>query len=767
MTGQRVVVIGASAAGLFAAAGAFGAGAEVTVLERDALTDEAQPRGGVPQGRQPHVFLYRGLLAAEQLLPGLRQDLLDAGAVVFDTADLAWLGAQGWTDRSGTSYQVFSTTRPLLEQIIRRRVEALAHVRIRSGAAAVGLRQSGAGWFVEIAERTEIRADLVIDASGRSSRLPHWLAHRFDGRLRTTEIDAKVGYATRVYAGDADMGDIPGVVLQATVADPTGGIAIPVEGGRWLIGALGMGNSRPPRDVTGFNAFLAGLRDPALSGLARRLEPISDVMVHRQTANTRRHYEEQRDWPDGLLVMGDAFCAFDPIYGQGIAVAACEAVLLRDAIRRGLKIGDSRRLLAQFAETVALPWSIATGTDLRFSTSEQDPPRSSALPNWWTTSLVTLSTHGNVRAASTLGGVYHLMMPTRQLLHPALVRDVRPGPVHRVRTGGTASCGFTGYPGSTTVGSHRGGNGFDWLGVILARARWSFEQLRDTCRAETEGADGGAPDDDLLADHVAGRRSEVGTDAGEEEQHGTKLVDRDDPPPQRVRHESEAAMADLDDGQVTGDQKQYAAEHLGGPHQMVVLLEAQVVDEDVYQADGEGQSAEEKHERRSPAGSQRLVRPPPPAPRVQQTVGPDGSRRVDLQHDRGIAAEREEDPADEEHDVDGVRRRGRELGQQGADGEQGPTHHERQRGHRVAADQPDRDSRSGSDTPDHAADERLDVALTTRSARLPGGGRTLPVLPLHPADERARPPCALHLRPARHVERSLLLGTARHRLSLT
>ncbi len=308
--------------------------------------------------------------------------------------------------------------------IIRHRVEALPHVDIRSGAAVVGVRQSGAGWFVEIADGTEIQADLLIDASGRSSRLPHWLAHRFDGALRTTEIDAKIGYATRVYVGDADMGDVPGVVLQATAADPTGGLAIPVEGRRWLIGAVGTGNNRPPRDAAGFDAFLGGLRDPALSALSRRLQPISDVMVHRQTANIRRHYEALRDWPDGLLVMGDAFCAFNPIYGQGIAVAACEAVLLRDALRSGPKPGDSRRLLAHFAKITALPWSIATTTDLRFPTSEQRPPRSSALPNWWTTSLSSLSTHGNLRAASTLAGVYHLMIPARRLLHPALLRDV-------------------------------------------------------------------------------------------------------------------------------------------------------------------------------------------------------------------------------------------------------------------------------------------------------------------------------------------------------
>jgi 2-polyprenyl-6-methoxyphenol hydroxylase-like FAD-dependent oxidoreductase len=417
----RVVIIGASTTGLFAAAAVAGPGRSVTVLERDDLPPTPVARPGVPQGRQPHVFLHRGLLAAEELLPGFRSDLLAVGAVPFNSADLAWLGEQGWADRNSQSFEVLSTSRPLLEATLRRRVVELPGVRVVGGLSVAGLDSRGTGWTVATADGGEFNADLVIDASGRNSRLAAWLGNRLASAVRTTEIDARVGYATRMYRGDPRIGDIPGVLIASTPTTPTGGLAISVESGHWLIGALGVGDDRPPRDLASFDAFLGRLRDPALARLAQRLEPVSDVSVHRQTANRRRHYDERDDWPDGVVVMGDAFCAFNPVYGQGIAVGACEAVLVREAISAGLEPGTSRLLLRQFAKLVALPWSVATATDLQYPTCQQNPTRLGTLQDNWAKQLERLSVHGNARAAFALSSVYHLMARPRTLLQPALI----------------------------------------------------------------------------------------------------------------------------------------------------------------------------------------------------------------------------------------------------------------------------------------------------------------------------------------------------------
>jgi flavin-dependent dehydrogenase len=336
--------------------------------------------------------------------------------------------------------------------LLRRRVLALPGICLRDGTSVTGIQQDADGWaitlaassgpsrddqgvgsaerVVEEAPSEMLRADLVVDASGRNSRLMQWLGGSWRQRVRVSEVDARIGYASRLYRGIPDVGGIPGIVILATPADPVGALALPVENGQWMVLAVGLGERRPTRDADEFDAFLAGLRDPAVWQLAQQLEPVGDVVVHRQTGNRRRHYEDLPDWPQGLVVVGDAFCAFNPVYGQGIAVAACEAVLLRNSLRANDRPGrgqvpaaavDTRRLQRQFAEVTELPWSIATGQDLRFPTSEKSPTWLDALSNGWGMELGRLAGHGNERAAGILSGVYHLMLPAHRLFHPALV----------------------------------------------------------------------------------------------------------------------------------------------------------------------------------------------------------------------------------------------------------------------------------------------------------------------------------------------------------
>jgi 2-polyprenyl-6-methoxyphenol hydroxylase-like FAD-dependent oxidoreductase len=233
-------------------------------------------------------------------------------------------------------------------------------------------------------------------------------------------VDARMGYASRMYTAAPAMGRLSGIVLQATPRTPVGGLVVPVQDNRWLVLAMGMGDRPPPRDNDGFEKFLTDLPDPAIADFVRAANPVGDVGVHRQTANSRRHYERLRDWPDGLISVGDAFCSFNPVYAQGITVAACEAVLLGQALQAGFGPGDSHRLLRRFAKMAALPWQIAIGQDLRHPSTEGRQTATQALSNAWVRQVAALGVHGNDRAVSTLTRLFHLMGPPRMLLHPAL-----------------------------------------------------------------------------------------------------------------------------------------------------------------------------------------------------------------------------------------------------------------------------------------------------------------------------------------------------------
>ncbi len=421
-------MIGAGFAGLLSTAAAATAGLPVVVIEQDSLVSappggRARPRKGVPQAGQLHILLNRGLRAMETLLPGIAQDLERAGAYRLDSADLPWLGEFGWMPTAFPAHPIVSASRPLVEQVVRQRVADLPGVSIHDGVRVGGLRRSGRRWRLDCTDNTFIDADLVVDASGRSSRLLPWLSGLGTPLPEPRVVDAQLGYACREYRLEGDPLPTPGVVVAATPERPRGGIALRIEEDRWLIVAAGYGPHRPGRTVAEFDSFLTGLPDPAFADLLRRLEPIGDVAVHRQTAN-RRHRMGGANWPPGLLGIGDSACAFDPVYGQGITVAACQAERLQEALRRSLERGhalNTRRVQRRLLAVADLPWSVATSQDLRQPSSQgrESPPQRAM--SEWTAELARLASHGHQRAYRAVSDVYHLAAPPRILFHPALL----------------------------------------------------------------------------------------------------------------------------------------------------------------------------------------------------------------------------------------------------------------------------------------------------------------------------------------------------------
>lgn len=218
---SSAVVIGASLAGLLAAAALARAGRHVQILERDELPDRPVERRGVPQGAQVHIVLEQGWLSAEALLPGVRAEVAGAGAARFGSGRMPWLGEYGWIPCDRPGYPMVSVTRPLLELIVRRRVLALPGVTLRPGQQVRGLSRSGRSWTVHSAGAA-FSTGLVVDASGRSSRLPVWLNDLGFSVPAPEELDAHLGYATRLYRAPKPLPLRTGVVVMGTPATGTG-----------------------------------------------------------------------------------------------------------------------------------------------------------------------------------------------------------------------------------------------------------------------------------------------------------------------------------------------------------------------------------------------------------------------------------------------------------------------------------------------------------------------------------------------------------------
>ncbi|MGH8918146.1 MAG: FAD-binding monooxygenase, partial [Actinomycetes bacterium] len=137
------------------------------------------------------------------------------------------------------------------------------------------------------------------------------------------------------------------------------------EGGRHILSVGGILGDYPPLDPAGFEAFAATACFPDVAEAIAGAEPLNDPVPFRFPSSVRHRYERLQRFPVGLLVIGDAVCSFNPIYGQGMTVAAMEAAALRDLLRDGT-VPASGEYFRRIARMVDVPWEIAVGADLAF-----------------------------------------------------------------------------------------------------------------------------------------------------------------------------------------------------------------------------------------------------------------------------------------------------------------------------------------------------------------------------------------------------------------
>jgi 2-polyprenyl-6-methoxyphenol hydroxylase-like FAD-dependent oxidoreductase len=428
--GDRAVVLGASMAGLLAARVLADAYAQVTVIDRDDLPQTPMHRRGVPHGRHIHGLLARGQQALEELFPGFTAELVAQGVPAGDLLANGRLYFSGHRLRQAhTGLMVLSASRPMLEGHVRARVRALPNVRFIDRCDVVGLATTPDGRRVtgaRVLRRADgsaeelLAADLVVDATGRGSRIPAWLEALGYPRPPKEQVRIGLGYATRIYRQrPGALGGDLAVLQAATPQHPRTGALQVLEGDRWLLTLAGILGDHPPTDPDGFLAFARSLQFPDLYETVRDAEPLDDPVSFRFPASVRHRYERLDRFPDGLLVVGDAVCSFNPVYGQGMSVAALEALTLRRHLQRGIQ-PQPRRFLRDLARLVDVPWDMAAGGDLVFPGVPGRRTLKVRLVSAYLTRLHAAAAH-DAHLATTFVRVAGLVAPPQSLLRPGIV----------------------------------------------------------------------------------------------------------------------------------------------------------------------------------------------------------------------------------------------------------------------------------------------------------------------------------------------------------
>lgn len=387
---RHAVVLGASIAGLAAARVLSAHFERVTLVERDPLdaADALPPsRKGVPQGSQGHGILTSGYRLLERYFPGLVDDLVGAGAQRADTTgDFLWYQFGGWKLRADSGLEGLVVSRPLLDLHVLRRVRQLPNVAVLDGYEGLapmldgdrvrGLRVRARNTTREIA----LDADLVLDASGRASRASKWLSESGFGRVDESIVKVDVGYASAYFERrPGDLYGARGAMIAGTPPESTRSAAIfGVEGGRWLVTLVGAQRDYPPNDPRSFHEFARSLPTPEAHELLAGREPLGAIASFRFPANRRLHFERLPRFPEGFLLLGDALCCFNPMYGQGVAVAMIEAEALDTCLQAGLeRLGA--RFLRRASKLIDIPWTVTTGEDRRYASAGARRPHTALL----------------------------------------------------------------------------------------------------------------------------------------------------------------------------------------------------------------------------------------------------------------------------------------------------------------------------------------------------------------------------------------------------
>jgi 2-polyprenyl-6-methoxyphenol hydroxylase-like FAD-dependent oxidoreductase len=404
------------------------------------------PRKGVPQGRHVHGLLAGGLDALTSFFPGLLDELTAEGARTADLAqDVLWFNNGAWRLRCKCGVTGCIQTRPLLEIHIRKRVVKLSNVRQVCGVSATGLqmdagksRVTGVRVTSEAGNEEILPADLIVDCSGRGSKMPAWLeANEFE-KPPVTSITVNVGYSTRFFRvpEQEGLGWNALVILGQPPKGTRLGVAFLVESGELQVTLGGEFRDYPPDDDAGFLKFAESLEHPALFQAIRSATPASSIAAYRFPAHVWNHYDRLKKFPANLFVLGDALCSFNPIYGQGMTVAALEAQVLHRCLAETNNDADRieglpGRYFRGVSSIVQAAWAMATGADLAFPQAEGPKPSGHAAINRYLGHVIALSCYDR-KVLTTWNQVTNMQRPLSALFGPSIVARV----IRRAVTGG-------------------------------------------------------------------------------------------------------------------------------------------------------------------------------------------------------------------------------------------------------------------------------------------------------------------------------------------
>ncbi|HET8933878.1 MAG TPA: hypothetical protein VFN67_10575 [Polyangiales bacterium] len=397
----------------------------VLVLDGDSQSDDtadAVPRKGVAQGRHVHLLLKSGEVVLERLFPGFCAELLAAGSHSMDLArEMAWFHARAWKPRCD-DFPVHFQRRPVLEQITRRRTQAIENVELRGGSRVTSLVcERGRVVGVKVGEQL-IAADLVVDASGRGSQVAKWITEEGFSKPPVDSVGIDVSYATAIVRLVEPPTEFNAMALYPALPVPGWGILFPIDHGQHIVTLMGYFDDVPSTERAGFIEFSARLGQPHIHALIHDADFVTEIARFHFKGTRYIRYDKAKHLPRGLVALGDAVCSFNPVFGQGMSTALMTAEVLEQMAQETLDI-DPRAYFQRVAKTLAFPWKTGITEDFRAPQTTGRRPLGLRL-NQVLTDLMNARASADAEFYREYVKVFHMIAPPSALLNPRMLTSM-------------------------------------------------------------------------------------------------------------------------------------------------------------------------------------------------------------------------------------------------------------------------------------------------------------------------------------------------------
>lgn len=426
------MILGASMSGLAAARAVSDAFDEVAVLERDPLPEGPETRAGAPQTDHPHVLLEAGRTTLEDFFPGFSEDVIRNGGLMVDAAtEMKYYENGGFFADGPNRLPMLCASRALFEHVTRERVRDLENVDLRDGCRFVdyvfeskdGVR--GVRYRDEDGTGATLSADLVVDATGRTSRTPAWLEEHGFRAPDVDEVTVDVTYST--IRLDRPTGERTVLFVPPSPPRTRGVAAIPIEDDQWEFILQGIHGDTTPTDPDAFLAFANSVPVAEAGRLPAEREWTTEEIHHYPfPSSIRRRYDELEEFPDGLVVTGDAIASFNPVYGQGMSIGALDALMVHRTLAENGLDDLALEYFPRAADLIEQAWRVAVGADFEFPQTTGPKPRGTDLFNRYVNRLIRKA-HADDELTDAFYRVFRLERSATTLLRPGIVwRVLRP-----------------------------------------------------------------------------------------------------------------------------------------------------------------------------------------------------------------------------------------------------------------------------------------------------------------------------------------------------